>query len=333
MVDLSGGRAVSDKISVIVPVYNVENYLRRCVDSIINQTYKNLEIILVDDGSPDNCPVICDEYAQRDSRIKVIHKENGGLSDARNVGIDIASGDYLMFVDSDDYISEKMCGILYERLRSSNADMSICGVERIYPDGRNSDYSNIEDALLTRDDFFDKMEGKCGWCWVVAWNKLYKKSIFDGLCYPVGKLYEDDFIIHKLLYKIEKISAVADHMYYYVQRADSIVNQCYSVKNLDSVQVFLERGEFFVRHGASCSRINFCLKTALMFLYLNFKNLEITPETEQRYEELISYYKNLWNNVKKYKFSFVDRIYFSLNAFSPHMVYRVRKVMGYLRNR
>ena len=105
---------MSDKISVIVPVYNVENYLRRCVDSIINQTYKNLEIILVDDGSPDNCPVICDEYAQKDSRIKVIHKENGGLSSARNCGMDMATGEYIGFVDGDDWIESDMYKFLIE---------------------------------------------------------------------------------------------------------------------------------------------------------------------------------------------------------------------------
>lgn len=123
-----------NKISIIVPIYKVEIYLRKCVDSIVNQTYKNIEILLIDDGSPDNCGIICDEYAKKDERIKVIHKKNGGLSDARNYGIEASSGDYIMFVDSDDYISKDMCEILLKKALENNADIVSCNFKEIYID-------------------------------------------------------------------------------------------------------------------------------------------------------------------------------------------------------
>ena len=123
---------MEDLISVVVPIYNVENYIKKCVDSILSQTYKNLEIILVDDGSPDNCPQICDEYAQKDNRIKVIHKENGGLSDARNAGIDISKGKFITFIDSDDYIEKDYVEVLYNSIKENASDMAIGSHKAIY---------------------------------------------------------------------------------------------------------------------------------------------------------------------------------------------------------
>ena len=126
------------KISVIIPVYKVEEYISRCIKSVVDQTYSNLEIILVDDGSPDNCPAICDKWAEKDSRIKVIHKKNGGLSDARNAGMQIASGEFIGFVDSDDWISKEMYQLLYENMKENESDISACGVKLVWEDGAES---------------------------------------------------------------------------------------------------------------------------------------------------------------------------------------------------
>ena len=144
-------------ISVIVPIYNVEKYLDRCVDSIINQTYKNLEIILVDDGSPDNCPQMCDDYAKKDSRIKVVHKENGGLSDARNVGMEVATGEYVSFIDSDDYISLDFYETLLETIVDNDSDIVECGVVKFYEDNSFDKYS--DDLKVTNYDTVDGLEG------------------------------------------------------------------------------------------------------------------------------------------------------------------------------
>lgn len=316
-----------NKISVIVPVYNVEKYLDNCVESIINQTYKDLEIILVDDGSPDKCPQMCDEWAKKDNRVKVIHKKNGGLSSARNAGIDIAIGDYLMFVDSDDYISYNMCEKLLTRIVQDNTDLCICGVEKVYPDGKESEFSNIEDGVMTKEEFFDKMEGICGWCWVVAWNKLYKKCIFNDLRYPDKKLYEDEFVIHKIIYKANTISSVGDPLYHYVQRKNSIISSKYTVNNLDSVEAMLERCKFFIDNKSKESRIDFCLKYAVAYLYSNFNNQKITDEFKKRYRQLLLEYRIIWKSAKKYKLPANRKLYYSLNAISPKLGYIIKKIL------
>ena len=162
-------------ISVIVPIYNVEKYLDRCVDSIINQTYKNLEIILVDDGSPDNCPQMCDDYAKKDSRIKVVHKENGGLSDARNVGMEVATGEYVSFIDSDDYISLDFYETLLETIVDNDSDIVECGVVKFYEDNSFDKYS--DDLKVTNYDTVDGLEGLINENPFKqhVWNKLYNQ--------------------------------------------------------------------------------------------------------------------------------------------------------------
>lgn len=144
-------------ISTIIPVYNVDNYLPKCVDSIINQTYKNLEIILVDDGSLDRCPDICDEYAKKDKRIIVIHKKNGGLSDARNAGLEIAKGEYISFIDSDDYINEHMYEDMLSAIENVDADLCICGYDRVNDDGEIRSSAYFKNAIQTQNDAYEML--------------------------------------------------------------------------------------------------------------------------------------------------------------------------------
>ena len=215
---------MSELITVVVPIYKVERYLRRCVDSILLQTYKNLEIILVDDGSPDSCPLICDEYADIDKRVRVIHKSNGGLSDARNAGIEVANGKYIAFVDSDDYIDERMYEVLYKNLTDNNADISVCEFVKIH-DGARIDSSPIKESvklfnkLQTMNNLYDDLYLQT----VVAWNKLYKKDIFKSIIYPFGKINEDEYVIHLILNSANNVVYTNLQLYYYVQRTDSIV--------------------------------------------------------------------------------------------------------------
>lgn len=230
---------MNELITIIVPVYKVEPYIYRCVDSIINQTYKNLEIILVDDGSPDNCGSICDEYAKQDNRIKVIHKKNGGLSDARNVGIDIACGDYLGFVDSDDWIEPDMVEILIDDATTNNADISCCGYYKVYNDGSklNNVRGFIDNRVFKGKEIFKNFFLFTDF---VIWNKIYKKSIFKEIRFPLGKLYEDT----RIMYKICDTANIATWnplpKYWYFQRDDSIMN-FYKFKNeIDRICVWEE---------------------------------------------------------------------------------------------
>ena len=232
-------------ISVIVPIYNVELYLRKCIDSILSQTYTNLEVILVDDGSPDNCGCLCNDYASTDSRIKVIHKDNGGLSSARNAGLEIASGDYIGFVDSDDYIDKDMYAVLYDALKQNNAEISMCDFLE-FKDGNDiipsitsivHTNTNIEVLYSYHDQRYVKT--------VVCWNKLYRSSLFDGIRFPVGFINEDEFVTHKLIFKAKTVVMVERDMYFYRMTPGSIMQTPFSIKRLDTIKALKERIEFY----------------------------------------------------------------------------------------
>ena len=213
---------MNDLISVIVPVYKVEQYLKKCIDSILEQTYYNLEIILVDDGSPDNCGAICDEYAKKDSRIRVIHKNNGGLSDARNAGLDIMTGEYVAFVDSDDWIEPTMYEKLLTNMKHFQADISFGGVaDDVVQIGavktiKVSDYGKepfVEDKTETMKRV---LQNGCS-----AWDKIYRADLFDNVRFPVGEFNEDEAIILHLLNKCQRSCFTGEVFYHYMHRKNS----------------------------------------------------------------------------------------------------------------
>ena len=237
---------MSALISVIVPVYKVEAYLKKCVDSIVNQTYKNLEIILVDDGSPDGCPKLCDDLAKRDERIVVIHKENGGLSSARNAGIDVARGAYIGFVDSDDYIHPEMYERLYASIVNAHADLCICSCQKINKLGEKiSKDSPLKDEVLSRGQCFSKIFLSNGWYYVTVPMKLYKRELFTGLRFNNGKLHEDEFFIHHLIGKCNTIVTIPDELYMYIKRDDSIMHTLSAKNYLYMMDAYLDRYTFF----------------------------------------------------------------------------------------
>lgn len=226
---------MQDLISVIVPIYNVEQHLKKCLDSIYNQTYHNLEIILVDDGSPDNCGAICDEYAQKDSRIRVIHKKNGGLSDARNAGLDVMSGDYVAFVDSDDWIEPAMYETLLTNLKLYRADMAFGGVaDDVEKDGKitTAKKSNYGAQPFSESSTDAMKRYFCG-SWA-AWDKLYKAELFDGIRYPVGEINEDEAIVLQLLDRCKRVCYTNEVFYHYMKRvgSGSITTAAFSKKKL-----------------------------------------------------------------------------------------------------
>lgn len=229
-------------VSIIVPVYKVEPYLRRCLDSIVNQTYTNLEIILVEDGSPDDCPQICDEYAARDKRIVVIHKENGGLSDARNAGLDICKGGYISFVDSDDWVDETYIETLLDLSIKENADIAIG--ENIRTEGCSKPTKkNITINACHSKEALKHLFSQNHIAFTVSWGKLYKKNLFSTLRFPKGKYHEDEFTTYILFYKSKKIVYTSEILYYYYQRADSIV----STRHPWDVLEFLEQRYLFFK--------------------------------------------------------------------------------------
>lgn len=219
-----------EKISVIMPVYKVEQYLNRCVKSVLQQSYTNLEILLVDDGSPDGCGAMCDQWAVKEPRIRVIHKENGGLSDARNAGLDAATGEYIVFIDSDDYIAADMIQNLYRALKENDADMSICNFCYVDENGtflpKENQASPMKDEVFTGPEAIARESDYAhkGWYYIFTWNKLYKRSLFDELRFPKGKLSEDDHTTHKVFQQCKRIATISYVGYYYVQRSGSIIH-------------------------------------------------------------------------------------------------------------
>ena len=228
-------KSLEPLVSVIIPVYKTEAYLEKCVRSVIEQTYKNLEIILVDDGSPDNCPAICDAYAAQDRRVRVIHKPNGGLSDARNAGLDVMTGDYVAFVDSDDWIEPQMYEKLLYYLKQFHADIAFGGVADDFEQNgttittKTSDYGNTPFSL----DHIEAMRRYFHSSWA-AWDKLYKATLFRDIRYPVGEINEDEAIVLQLLSKCSRVCYSGEIFYHYMKRpgSGSITAANFSVKKL-----------------------------------------------------------------------------------------------------
>lgn len=227
-------------ISVIVPVYNVEKYLERCIDSILKQTYSDLEILLIDDGSSDKSGKICDEYAKKDNRIKVIHKKNGGISDVRNVGIENAKGDYIGFVDSDDYIADDMFETLYKLSNENNADISIVSFYEMY----NGKLIGVrDDKTLTKMDKQEALKELLIDTNIQSymWNKLFKKELFDNLRFPLGKNFEDIATVLLIFERANKVVLLQEPKYYYLRRDDSIVGHRTNKTYLDYLEVVYDK--------------------------------------------------------------------------------------------
>ena len=288
------------KLSIIVPVYNVEPYLRRCIDSILAQTFTDFELILVDDGSPDNCPSICDEYAEKDLRIVVIHKENGGISDARNAGLDIAKGDYIGFVDSDDFIHPQMYEIALKTAVDYEADIIQWGLLQ-FQDIDEIESDSVQQSefafgnILTFDNLVETYYPKN--TWIVShtvWNKLYGRHIFDNIRFPKGVINEDSYVLLQTLDASTKYVIIEEKLYYYYQRADSIMHVEYSPKRFavcllysNNIEFYLKKNNVFQRNYAAHDYLDRYSQHMLMvhFRYKQYKK-DFAPYRRQYLSKL-----------------------------------------------
>lgn len=288
-------------VSVVLPIYNVEKYLPKCLDTIINQSYRRIEILLVDDGATDSSGDICEQYAKKDNRIRVFHKKNGGLSDARNYALDYIKGEYIAFVDSDDYVNEKYIEVLLSNALETGADISICDYKTVeegelYPynymnENKISVY-NQEDAML------QILHGKYIMQFAVAWGKIYKRMIFDDIRYPFGRKFEDVAVAH-LCYNLSYRTVYSSsQLYYYLNRSGSIKNSG-KFKDTDVVKSAYDRLLFFKNYDNGKYFIE-CKKqymTSLMGTYARFS--EATDELKQTKKELYSTFRSFYNKNKK----------------------------------
>lgn len=239
-------------ISVIVPVYMVEKYIRKCLDSIIAQTYFDLEIILIDDGSLDHSGSICDEYSQKDIRVKCIHTENKGLSSARNLGIQMAQGDYIGFVDPDDWIEPDMYETLLEGVEKCKADMSMCGFW-VEDDSSKKETNFIDGLFIGNDSLRALLECNIN---THVWNKLYRKNLFKNVKFLDNHYYEDVIILHRILAEVEKTIVISTPKYHYRQREDSIVRNQSAKYLIDYAMSYLDRYYFFQDYDYSLFKEN-----------------------------------------------------------------------------
>lgn len=286
---------MEELVTIVVPVYKVEKYIDKCINSILNQTYKNLEIILVDDGSPDTCKEICDNYAKQDIRIKVIHKENGGLSDARNAGIDVATGRFISFVDSDDYIDSEYIELLYRSITKDKSDMAISSHKVIYENGTILEKATGEESILNSKEVLKRILYDDG-IDLSAWAKLYKIELFQEIRYPKGRLFEDAATTYKLIDKSNQISINSKSTYNYIIRNNSITNEQFSPSKMDLIISTEEMCNYIKNKYPDLEKA--CARR-LMYAYLSTLT-QIAKSNKPKKEyvtKLMNYIKQNRNNV------------------------------------
>ena len=320
---------MEELISIIVPIYKVEAYLDRCIESIVDQTYKNLEIILVDDGSPDGCPQICDNWKEKDDRIKVIHKENGGLSDARNAGMQIMTGTYVSYVDSDDWIAKNMYEKMLKAIKKNDADICECQFEKtagVIKDTANAKADTVV-TLSKKEALKAVVQEKIN---PVVWNKIYKREIVEGLYFEKGKYNEDEFWTYHAVEKAEKIIQIDDVCYYYFFREDSIINETYNIRRMDALEARYERMKYLKKYP----EIYGIAKRELIFncMYHYQKGLRFLSGEDLKIlrSKIKKMYKDIpidKNDIRQYTKK--EKIWYYISKISLDFVCKIRNKFGY----
>ncbi|MBA5247438.1 glycosyltransferase family 2 protein [Marnyiella aurantia] len=296
-------------ISVIVPVYKVEKYLHNCIKSVLNQSHSNLELILVNDGSPDGSRQICDEFAAKDRRIKVIHKENGGLSSARNAGLEVATGEYISFLDSDDFWHEDYLKIMLNLCLEHHADIAQCALTRgsasVFPADRHKEKTH------TFDNHSIFLQGAAN---IIVCAKLYRNHVIGDLRMPEGLINEDDFTTWKFYFKADKIAVTSRPLYYYTINDSSIMATQGKKPNLNFIEAYKERIEFFQdtmhKDLEDCSRAHLCKSMLLSSINSNLTE-------DQKFTVQQTFTAN-WNKVKASPYVPLNlKVLFSMYSVTP----------------
>ena len=300
-------------VSVIVPIYKVEAYLEKCVTSIINQTIRDIEIVLVDDGSPDRCGILCDEFAKKDSRITVIHKENGGLSDARNVGIEAAKGNIVALIDSDDYIESDMLEFLYNNMIKADADISVCGLFHHFGNVINSSNDLLGGYYVA--DTKDAIRLELTEVPVTAVNKLYKRSLFKNVHFPKGKIYEDAHTMIPVLIESKRVVYDLQPKYHYIHREHSITTQEYRPEVLSLIEANKTNMDLVLSHYPDLK-----YEAEYRFFWSYFWILEYILRQKKRDNVVLDEKKKIMSFLRKNTIEILKNPYFT----------RVRKVAAIL---
>ena len=302
----------------------MENYIRQCIDSILVQTFTDFELILVDDGSKDKSGQICDEYAVLDQRVKVIHKENGGLSDARNCGMDQAVGNYFMFVDSDDYIAPTMLEYLYKALMNKEADIAVCNFLHFFEEDRKRDFStNIQSEVLSGAEiFYSRKNERVYGIWTVAWNKLYKRETLGNVRFRFGKYHEDEFWANDIYQMDIKVVTIPECLYYYRQRDNSIMGRKNIKRDFDILEALQERiAVYFMdeRHADQAYKV---MIFSLEYL-AESKKLITNKDEENQFLQAEKKTKDMIKRLKKMKLSKIKSVSLVFIGMNPCLVFAV----------
>lgn len=315
-------------ISVIVPVYRVEKYLRTCVDSILTQTYSNLEVILVDDGSPDGCPAICDEYAKQDARVQVIHQKNAGVCAARNAALDICTGEYITFIDSDDFVHPRYMETLVTARQEQSAEASLVSYEVVPmdagPEKCQTPFTGAPSRRITGRDACLMLTDSEQWTRIVTpWGKLYPRQIFETMRWPALPMRDDEAFTYKLLYPLNSIAACDAPLYYYRVNPDSIVHQAFSEKYLIIFSVYDERTRYYEAHHDA----ELALKTTntafymATYYYTTFFDKALTPrlaDLQKKYYHSLLRRKPGFKMVCAYTYKYISSRLFVRFAAKKH---------------
>lgn len=323
---------MNPKISIIVPVYKVEQYIEKCIQSILAQTFKDFELILIDDGSPDKCGEICDSYAKKDSRIKVIHKSNGGQASARNLGIDIAKGDYIGFVDSDDYIEPDMYSILYDICKSQNCDIANCSSIIHYKDNivKNGGHSliihNRNEAMkaIVEGILYDE----------VVWSKLFKRELLNDIRFPEGIMYEDTAFMYKVIDKCTKVCCIGEAKYNYIKRDGSTMDRATKNLSIDSVLVYNEMYSFISKNYPELSELVLLrlVNNAMLVLNLILNSNEGLKKNRENYYTVIKILnKQFSKSIKIKNYPITVKILLIMTKLHPKLYKYIINISDYRR--
>lgn len=310
------------KVSVIALIYNLEAYTPLCINSVLDQTFKDFELILVNDGSTDSSGQICEEYAKKDKRISVIHKDNEGIAAARNTGLAFASGEYIAFIDCDDYFHEQMVEILYEQIVSAQADIAMCDyfpTEEGNDNQRKSALPDYSVGTYTNKQALHGLYNKSH-TYVVPWNKLYRKEIFKNVKYPSGYLYDDEFTAHRVLYEANKIVYVHAPLYYYVIRKGSTTHSPMTEKKFDKVLALHDRAVFFREKELKDLEEKALRDYTEYFFWYYLHSQIVLPEATGRRAEIKRNYNHLFFRIiKNSLINKKEKVIYSIFRFSPYI--------------
>lgn len=312
-----------EKISIIAPVYQVEKYIGQCIESVINQTFKNFELILIDDGSKDKSGNICDEYAKRDKRIHVVHTENKGAASARNRGLDLATGKYIAFVDGDDYLAENMLDKLYKVITQENCDVVVCDFLNLHANPDKDFSLQLSDSKVSGREILSHLKNQKNYgVWTIVWNKLYKKEILKDLRFPEGKYFEDEIFSDQLYLRCNEVQVISDVLYYHRVLETSTMNTQKIRNYLDLIDAFQLRINLYLENRLPDDEV-YKVLIYMLESYTKCAKADFMGNDKERLKQAKRFIRKSSRILIKKRLSFIKKCSLILIAFFPVFTYQI----------